>query len=41
MTEYKSDLFFGACTGNGRILVVDDEPSIRTVVRVMLEKGGL
>ena len=40
MTEYKSDLFFGACTGNGRILVVDDEPSIRTVLRVMLEKGG-
>ena len=40
MTEYKSDLFFGASTGNGRILVVDDEPSIRAVVRVMLEKGG-
>lgn len=40
MTEYRSDLFFGACTGNGRILVVDDEPSIRTVVRRMLEKGG-
>jgi two-component system chemotaxis response regulator CheY len=40
MTEYKSDLFFGACTGNGRILVVDDEPSIRTVVRIMLEKAG-
>jgi len=40
MTEYKSDLFFGACTGNGRILVVDDEPSVRAVVRVMLEKGG-
>jgi two-component system chemotaxis response regulator CheY len=40
MTEYKSDLFFGACTGNGRILVVDDEPSIRSVVRIMLEKAG-
>jgi two-component system chemotaxis response regulator CheY len=40
MTEYKSDLFFGACTGNGRILVVDDEPAIRTVVRKMLEKAG-
>ena len=40
MTEYRSDLFFGACTGNGRILVVDDEPSIRTVVRRMLEKAG-
>ena len=40
MTEYRSDLFFGACTGNGRILVVDDEPSIRTAVRRMLEKAG-
>jgi len=40
MTEYRSDLLFGACTGNGRILVVDDEPSIRTVVRRMLEKAG-
>jgi two-component system chemotaxis response regulator CheY len=40
MTEYKSDLFFGACTGKGRILVVDDEPAIRAVVRRMLEKGG-
>ncbi|HEU4505217.1 MAG TPA: response regulator [Nitrospira sp.] len=40
MTEYKSDLFFGALTGNGRILVVDDEPSVRTVVRMTLEKVG-
>jgi two-component system chemotaxis response regulator CheY len=40
MTEYRSDLFFGACTGNGRILVVDDEPAIRAVVRRVLEKGG-
>ena len=40
MTEYKSDLFFGALTGNGRILVVDDEPSVRTVVRMTLEKAG-
>jgi two-component system chemotaxis response regulator CheY len=40
MAEYKSDIFFGACTGNGRILVVDDESSIRTVVRRMLEKAG-
>jgi two-component system chemotaxis response regulator CheY len=40
MTEYRSDLFFGACTGNGRILVVDDEPAIRAVVRKMLEKDG-
>jgi two-component system chemotaxis response regulator CheY len=40
MAEYKSDLFFGACTGNGRILVVDDEPGIRVVIRKMLEKAG-
>ncbi len=40
MTEYKSDLFFGALTGNGRVLVVDDEPSVRTVVRMTLEKAG-
>lgn len=40
MTEYKSDLFFGALTGNGRVLVVDDEPSVRAVVRMTLEKAG-
>lgn len=40
MTEFKSDLFFGALTGKGRVLVVDDEPSIRTVVRLTLEKAG-
>ncbi len=40
MAEYKSDLLFGALTGNGRVLVVDDEPSVRTVVRMTLEKAG-
>jgi two-component system chemotaxis response regulator CheY len=40
MTEYKSDLLFGALAGNGRVLVVDDEPSVRTVVRMVLEKAG-
>lgn len=40
MTTYTSDAFFGALTGNGRILVVDDEPDIRRVVRLMLEKAG-
>jgi two-component system chemotaxis response regulator CheY len=40
MSEYKSDLLFGALTGNGRILVIDDEPSVRTVVRMTLEKAG-
>lgn len=40
MTEYKSDLLFGPLTGNGRVLVVDDEPSVRTVVRMALERAG-
>jgi two-component system chemotaxis response regulator CheY len=40
MTEYKSDLLFGASTGNGRVLVVDDEPDIRKVVRMTLQKAG-
>ena len=40
MTAYKTDLFFGSLTGNGRVLVVDDEPDIRRVVRMMLEKAG-
>jgi two-component system chemotaxis response regulator CheY len=40
MTEYKSDLLFGALTGNGRVLVVDDEPAVRNIVRLILEKAG-
>ncbi|HKY72888.1 MAG TPA: response regulator [Nitrospira sp.] len=40
MKDYKSDLWFGALTGNGRVLVVDDEPAVRTVVRLILEKAG-
>jgi len=40
MTEDRSDLFFGSLTGNGRVLVVDDEPDVRRVVRLMLEKAG-
>jgi two-component system, chemotaxis family, chemotaxis protein CheY len=40
MTEYKSDLLFGALTGNGRVLVVDDEPAVRSIVRMILEKAG-
>jgi two-component system, chemotaxis family, chemotaxis protein CheY len=31
---------FGARTGNGRVLVVDDEPYVRTIVRLLLEKAG-
>jgi two-component system chemotaxis response regulator CheY len=40
MAEYKSDFLFGGSTGNGRVLVVDDEPDIRRVVRLTLEKAG-
>jgi two-component system, chemotaxis family, chemotaxis protein CheY len=40
MTDYKTDWFFGSLTGNGRVLVVDDEPTSRTVVRAVLEKAG-
>jgi len=40
VTEHKSDLLFGASTGNGRVLVVDDEPVVRTLVRMTLEKAG-
>lgn len=40
MTEYKTDLLFGSSTGNGRVLVVDDEPDIRKVVRMTLQKAG-
>jgi two-component system chemotaxis response regulator CheY len=40
MVEYKSDLLFGTLTGNGRVLVVDDEPSVRAVIRMTLEKAG-
>jgi two-component system chemotaxis response regulator CheY len=40
MAEYKSDALFGALTGNGRVLVVDDEPTVRTIVRLILEKAG-
>ena len=40
MTERRSDLLFGPLTGNGRVLVVDDEPVVRTLVRMTLEKAG-
>ncbi len=40
MTDYKTDLLFGSSTGNGRVLVVDDEPDIRKVVRLTLQKAG-
>lgn len=35
-----ADLFFGAESGNGRILVTDDEPDVRKLVRMVLNKAG-
>lgn len=40
MGDLHSDLLFGASTGNGRVLIVDDEPDIRRVVRMTLQKAG-
>ena len=40
MAEASADFLFGMKTGNGLVLVVDDEPDIRKVVRMTLEKGG-
>lgn len=40
MMQYRSDLFFGTLTGNGRVLIVDDEPVVRKAVRLTLEKAG-
>ena len=38
--DIKSDFLFGAKSGNGRVLIVDDERDIRKVVRLHLEKAG-
>lgn len=35
-----SDLMFGAESGNGRVMVVDDEPEVRKLVRLVLTKAG-
>jgi two-component system chemotaxis response regulator CheY len=35
-----ADLFFGAESGNGRVLVTDDEPDVRKLVRMVLTKAG-
>ena len=40
MPEGTSDFLFGAASGNGRVLVVDDEPDIRKIVRMTLDKAG-
>ncbi len=40
MATSGADFLFGMKTGNGLVLVMDDEPDIRTAVRMMLAKGG-
>ncbi|MCC6140135.1 MAG: response regulator [Nitrospira sp.] len=40
MAEFKSGFFVGGDACNGRILVVDDEPDIRKVVKMTLQKAG-
>lgn len=40
MAECSTDFLFGAKSGNGRVLVVDDEADIRKVVRLTLEKAN-
>jgi len=40
MNEFKSGFFVGGESCNGRVLVVDDEPDIRKVVRMALQKAG-
>ena len=36
----KSASMFGGQTSEGLVLVVDDEPDVRKVVRMVLEKAG-
>ena len=40
MGEFKSGFFMSESACNGRVLVVDDEPDIRKVVRMTLQKAG-
>lgn len=40
MSETKTAAMFGGHTSNGLVLVVDDEPDVRKVVRMTLEKAG-
>jgi two-component system chemotaxis response regulator CheY len=40
MGEFTSGFFMGGSATNGRVLVVDDEPDIRKVVRLSLQKAG-
>ena len=40
MTEFRSGFFMSDTPCNGRVLVVDDEPDIRKVVKMTLQKSG-
>lgn len=40
MSEFKSGFFMAGEGCNGRVLVVDDEPDIRKVVKMTLQKAG-
>jgi DNA-binding NtrC family response regulator len=40
MSEFKSGFLVGGESTNGRVLIVDDEPDIRKVVRMTLQKAG-
>ena len=40
MSEQKTGAMFGGESSNGLILVVDDEPDVRKVVRMSLQKSG-
>jgi two-component system chemotaxis response regulator CheY len=40
MSEFKSGFFIGDTSCNGRVLIMDDEPDIRKVVRLTLQKAG-
>lgn len=40
MSQFKSAGIFGSSASEGLVLIVDDEPDVRKVVRMTLEKAG-
>lgn len=40
MSEFKSGFFMAGESCNGRVLVVDDEPDIRKIVKMTFQKAG-